>query len=475
MDRSVPYGVKAIRHLKKSHVKNASVRPCLKREQVIEKTYDYFLREVDPVIGECITHLLCTRPPSVAAAMYEYLQQKRNGVTPIATPSAPQKTSKAHRLFLATQISPVLTKLVNRIATSRPNNVIEFMCLELEQLMKNQSEVPSGAKSVLVASSLPPPPKSIQIILLGIQNAGKTAFVNSLQGTFDNPKPTIGFRPTTMMMGADKVKFYDLGGGPKIRDIWAQYYHDVHAIIYVVDSTITEGEAAEESVSMFHKTMAAEFLAGKTVLLLANKQDLPGALNASGIASLYGVASYSNIQVAEVSCNPYASAEESPEVELVHRADDRIEPALEWLLGSVQRNYEAINSKVVADTKHRQALDDKLRLERERRVLRNKILCAFPSQVNPAMLTADSPSTPEDVFDREEAIAFVAAEVGVEVASLPAEAIEVVELVGYQRLAMQMVSALHAPISKKKTPMSWADIKTVVVALRAELGLPETL
>ena len=51
-------------------------------------------------------------------------------------------------------------------------------------------------------------------------------------------------------------------------------------------------------------------------------------------------------------------------------------------------------------------------------------------------------------------------------------ALEVMRLIGYQRLSIQIVGALNSPISKKKTPMTWLEIKGLVMELRAELGLP---
>ena len=50
-------------------------------------------------------------------------------------------------------------------------------------------------------------------------------------------------------------------------------------------------------------------------------------------------------------------------------------------------------------------------------------------------------------------------------------AVEVVRLIGYQRLAMQIIGTLKVPINKKKVSMSWPEIKDLIIELRAELGL----
>ena len=44
-------------------------------------------------------------------------------------------------------------------------------------------------------------------------------------------------------------------------------------------------------------------------------------------------------------------------------------------------------------------------------------------------------------------------------------------LVGFQRLAMQIIGALKSPINKKKTPMEWNEINEILYELRLELGL----
>lgn len=44
-------------------------------------------------------------------------------------------------------------------------------------------------------------------------------------------------------------------------------------------------------------------------------------------------------------------------------------------------------------------------------------------------------------------------------------------LLGYQRLALQMIGAFNSPISKKKLPMTWDEITSLINEIREELGL----
>jgi hypothetical protein len=50
-------------------------------------------------------------------------------------------------------------------------------------------------------------------------------------------------------------------------------------------------------------------------------------------------------------------------------------------------------------------------------------------------------------------------------------AIDIIGLVGYQRLAMQIIGGLQSPVNKAKVPLSWLEILALVVELRLELGL----
>jgi len=520
------YGVKAIRQLRNTNNSKQFniIKPNLRKEELIKDTYNYFLKEVDPIVGDCVTYLLCIEPSNVPIVMLEYFQQRKKGIklVPSIQKDKPEKVSKSQRLFLATQISPVLTKIVNRIATHRPKDILGFLCTELENLIQsagrldederinnynnnnsnnnnnnnnnnknksqslahvhlnnnNSSNNNDNNKHGSHVNNIPQGPKNIQIVILGNGGSGKTSFINALQGKFDsNVRPTIGFRPTSMMMGDDiQVKFYDLGGGVKIRNIWPEYFHDVHGIVYMIDSSIKDGEACNENIQLFHDTISHPILNNKPLLVVANKQDVPGALSSNDIQQLYSIdniTSTSLCHITETSTSCLSSNSNEPnEPELVEQeADPRIEKSVEWLLSSIQSHYSELNVRVENDTKAKQLLDEEKRIKKERRVLKNKILSAFFDVVAPEYKTEEVSHNPEDIFTKDEGESFLASEIGEELLNLPPIAIEIASLVGYQRLALQMIGALKSPISKKKKALSWEEIREIVVGLRAELGL----
>ena len=244
--------------------------------------------------------------------------------------------------------------------------------------------------------------------------------------------------------------------------VYMYKYHDVHAVIYVVDSAA--GDRLNETASLLQSTMQHNYLAGKPLLVLANKQDVAGAQSGKQIFDSLKLSSFQKASVAECMSIPLGGGEDPTAM------DPRIESALESLLDTIQTNFEVLDQRVSADTKRKAEDESKKRLERERKVLRNKIACAFPDQVDPAF-RPEAPSNPEDSFTKEEGETFLASEIGEDVAGMSETAKQIATLIGYQRLALQLVGALKAPISKKKVAMSWEEIRDLVLELRSEIGL----
>ena len=93
--------------------------------------------------------------------------------------------------------------------------------------------------------------------------------------------PTIGFNVETMQYKNIKFQVWDLGGQTSIRPYWRCYYPNTDAIIFVVDSADTDRlkTARTELMGMLEE----EELAGATLLIFANKQDLLNAQSATKV------------------------------------------------------------------------------------------------------------------------------------------------------------------------------------------------
>jgi ADP-ribosylation factor-like protein 13B len=548
-DENIQYGVKAVRQLKR--VKNSELLardPTQRMRHKQAVVFEYFRREVDPIIESCVTFLLCSKPVDTSGALLQFLNNRLSGGSgPFKLPEKTQKTTKEHKIYLAHHIGPIVTRLVAELSKVRPKNVVSFMRDEVAKIVEEEKANPApssanaGTKSPrgsnnqqhkqlewstggtlhspgdkrpstaegIVSPRSPSkssnnqstadvayhevrparpgsaPPggihqfselgaKEVQIAVLGIAGAGKTSFINTLQGQSGvKVRPTMGFRPVTMMLGNElKIRFYDLGGGKRLRDIWEQYYHDVHGFVFLVDSSSNATDLCE-AADVFSRVKSHDYLRGKPGLVLANKQDMKGAESAEVITNILNCSNDENIQVKESYC--FHSVEDGEE-NVFQVADPRVESALLSLLHAIRADYGAIDDRVRMDTAKKDVEEAKKRLQRERAVLRNKIACAFPDQVDLSVPGVDvSTANPNDNFGEVDGLKFLAGEVGVEVDKLDPIAREVAALIGYQRLPLQMVGALNVPVSKKKTPMEWREIKELIISLRVELGLPPTV
>uniref|UniRef100_A0A8C9F1R6 ADP-ribosylation factor-related protein 1 n=1 Tax=Pavo cristatus TaxID=9049 RepID=A0A8C9F1R6_PAVCR len=123
------------------------------------------------------------------------------------------------------------------------------------------------------------------ILILGLDNAGKTTFLEQTKTRFNkNYKgmslskitTTVGLNIGTIDVGKTRLMFWDLGGQEELQSLWDKYYAESHGVIYVIDST--DEERLSESKRAFEKMITSEALEGVPILVLANKQDVERSL-----------------------------------------------------------------------------------------------------------------------------------------------------------------------------------------------------
>ena len=106
--------------------------------------------------------------------------------------------------------------------------------------------------------------------------------------------PTIGFNVETLRYKNIKFQVWDLGGQTSIRPYWRCYYPNTDAIIFVVDST--DVERLDIVRSELFALLDEEELKDAILLLMANKQDMKGALKGPQLSEALGLASIRNRQ-----------------------------------------------------------------------------------------------------------------------------------------------------------------------------------
>jgi len=125
--------------------------------------------------------------------------------------------------------------------------------------------------------------KEVRILLLGLDNAGKTTILKTLASEEINQiTPTQGFNIKSVQTQGFKLNVWDIGGQRRIRPYWRNYFENTDILIYVIDST--DRNRFEETGEELTELLEDEKLVGVPLLIFANKQDLLTASKASEIA-----------------------------------------------------------------------------------------------------------------------------------------------------------------------------------------------
>lgn len=174
------------------------------------------------------------------------------------------------------------------------------------------------------------------ILILGLDNAGKTTFLEHVKLLYPSSSssdskrrssikkrknsqdelaeqterttsdilkgkrilPTVGQNTTTIKFESSletqlssqfkniNLKFWDLGGQKSLRSMWSRYFKQCHGIIFIIDSTDTERfqECYETLIDIANDDSwideeANGSMVNVPILMLANKQDLPQAVD----------------------------------------------------------------------------------------------------------------------------------------------------------------------------------------------------
>ncbi|KAM9112509.1 ADP-ribosylation factor-like protein 4D [Pangshura tecta] len=165
-----------------------------------------------------------------------------------------------------------------------------------------------------LAEIAPAPPflphfQALHVVVIGLDAAGKTSLLYRLKfKEFVKSAPTKGFNMEKIRVplgGSRAIAFqvWDVGGQEKLRPLWKSYTRRTDGLVFVVDSA--EGERMEEARVELHRITRTSENQGVPVLILANKQDLPGALAASEVEKLLAL---HELSASTLSCTQGCSA-----------------------------------------------------------------------------------------------------------------------------------------------------------------------
>ncbi|XP_026229510.1 ADP-ribosylation factor-like protein 14 [Anabas testudineus] len=132
----------------------------------------------------------------------------------------------------------------------------------------------------------------VRVLLLGLDNAGKSTLLYKLKFKSSvSTVPTIGFN-VEMLEGRRNgnhiaLTVWDIGGQGKMREHWDSFHQDTAAIVFVVDSS--DKRRLNEARRELENTLRSDELRGRPLVLLANKQDVNGALTVTELKDKFNL------------------------------------------------------------------------------------------------------------------------------------------------------------------------------------------
>ena len=214
------------------------------------------------------------------------------------------------------------------------------------------------------------------LMLVGLDNAGKSTVARHLKGEAASAgaMPTFGFSGDTLtgsQLGLGRgrraklsVELFDLGGGKNIRSIWDNYYADAHAVVYVVDAA--DKDRLPEAASCLAEALKDDRLRGKPLVVLANKQDVPEAIEPAQVAQALGLAEGgAGSPLGERAFNIVGCTALYQEGD---RPDPRLRKALSWLLDAVDAEWEQLGPLVERQVAEQKEAEKKRMAEKRARV-----------------------------------------------------------------------------------------------------------
>lgn len=128
--------------------------------------------------------------------------------------------------------------------------------------------------------------RDVRICVVGLDAAGKSVFLQRCKlGETVTTIPTIGFTVETVTYKSLNFTMWDIGGQQRLRSLWRHYYQGCDAVIWVVDAS--DRARVGESFQELQHVLSDDQLRNATLLVYANKQDLPNALRPAELADAF--------------------------------------------------------------------------------------------------------------------------------------------------------------------------------------------
>ncbi|XP_030594804.1 ADP-ribosylation factor-like protein 13A [Archocentrus centrarchus] len=195
-------------------------------------------------------------------------------------------------------------------------------------------------------SKIQEPIRKVTILVVGLDKAGKTS---SIRGMLRVPNgvesgPTHGCIRYELRVENYLVTLFDVGGSAESRGAWRELYGEAHGIIFVVDSN--DRQRIKEAREVLSDLLKQPRVAGKPLLVLANKQDKMNALLGSELIEILCLEKLVNQSRSLCHIEPCSAL-----MDLRRWSDRKTLRGLRWLLRAVCLDYPELCARVAQDSK----------------------------------------------------------------------------------------------------------------------------
>lgn len=162
---------------------------------------------------------------------------------------------------------------------------------EREEATAGQTVAGEAAEPPVAADeSRPGKSGRTQVLVLGLDGAGKTSLLHRLAsgGLEQDMQPTQGFNAVSINREDMHVEFLEIGGKEELRPYWQKYMSRALLLVFVVDSS--SPQLFSVAKRHLHELLTSD--PSLPLMVLANKQDLPGACS---ITDLHDALSLSEV------------------------------------------------------------------------------------------------------------------------------------------------------------------------------------